>query len=202
MVIRKYPRHSRASYARIICQFPRSLSVSSRTEVNNSPGLAFKRFAFDPLVQRLETGLTADRYVEDDVPVAKWNAVSFRQLTHDRTGWSEDYTGALRCSARLNGRDLRSRDSLLLEARSTTPLVMEHNGGREKGLTTADFIVANSSNLPNEFENSGVEVIPTDRGQLVQPIKNGTMSRSLWSLHLFLIYLFSKYAVDFKIIYL
>lgn len=70
---------------------------------------------------------------------------------------------------------------------------MEHNGGREKGLTTADFIVANSSNLPNEFENSGVEVIPTDRGQLVQPIKNGTMSRSLWSLHLFLIYLFSKY---------
>lgn len=194
MVIRKYPRHSRASYARIICQFPRSLSVSSRTEVNNSPGLAFKRFAFDPLVQRLETGLTADRYVEDDVPVAKWNAVSFRhKLTHDRTGWSEDYTGALRCSARLNGRDLRSRDSLLLEARSTTPLVMEHNGGREKGLTTADFIVANSSNLPNEFENSGVEVIPTDRGQLVQPIKNGTMSRSLWSLHLFLIYLFSKY---------
>lgn len=82
---------------------------------------------------------------------------------------------------------------------------MEHNGGREKGLTIADFIVANSlcsSNLPNEFENSGVEVIPTDRGQLVQPIKNGTMSRSLWSLHLFLIYLFSKYAVDFKIIYL
>lgn len=47
---------------------------------------------------------------------------------------------ALRCSARLNallGRDLRSRDSLPLEARSTTLLVTEDNGGRasrEKGL--------------------------------------------------------------------
>lgn len=43
-------------------------------------------------------------------------------------------------STRLNGRDLRSRDSLLLEARSTTPLVMEDNGGRtgrEKELTSS-----------------------------------------------------------------
>lgn len=85
VVIRKY---ASTHYARVMRE-SKAISIEEREierarffeEGNNSLGLAF-------LVQRLETGLTADQYVEDDVLVAKWNAVSFRhKLTH-RTGWT------------------------------------------------------------------------------------------------------------------